>query len=267
MCCVWGGCRNLPTDLAKELWHFHLLSPGREEYLTQAFVACHSDHICRTHLAAFRGTGFVYKVRRSVGYLWQLGPTSPPQRAVPMHWTALLICCWMGREMLASRTLLENAWDILWPKATRVSPKFALCLTWVHGLAPPTPKYHRSHASALYVPRPRSELNTRNIFYDVMKSALNHAPKCRKRARVISAPSCEACPEGNHPEALLSHFKKKTNRCPYPEVALPQCMFATPKPCPLTAECLFCLKRCFQSRHFYEAKSSNEATNSPFKTW
>ena len=34
---------------------------------------------------------------------------------------------------------------------------------------------------------------------------------------MISVPSCEASPERTHPEASLSHFTKKTDRCPYPE--------------------------------------------------
>ena len=110
------------------------------------------------------------------------------------------------------------------------------------------------------------------------------------------AHSCDisASPERTHPEASLSHFTKKTDRCPYPEsspqvsgfspavqlelealqaakvpLLLLQCLFANPPTVSfaLAAECLFRPKPRFQSGHFYEAKSSNEATNSHSKTW
>ena len=105
--------------------------------------------------------------------------------------------------------------------------------------------------------------------------ASNHKAKCKKRTGVISAisaPSFEASPEWTHPEASLSHFTKKTDRCPYPESSLDRvrilrscpirirgasgckvcatlaCLPAL-QPCPLAAECLFCPKLSFQSRH------------------
>ena len=83
----WGGCRNLPKDLAKELQHFHLLCLGMPRISdTTAFVACRGDHICRTHLATFRGTGFVCWL-----FMAAWPNTSPPGSANGL--TALLICC------------------------------------------------------------------------------------------------------------------------------------------------------------------------------
>lgn len=85
-----------------------------------------------------------------------------------------------------------------------------------------------------------------------------------RSARVISVPSCEACPEPNHPEASLSHFKTKTDRCPCPEVAF--CTsgeFCQPQTLPFLVLSI----SVFPKPSFLRGQIVNEATNSPSKTW
>lgn len=92
---------------------------------------------------------------------------------------------------------------------------------------------------------------TRNIFYDDISF--------KSGARVISALSCEACPEPKHLRGSLSI----SWGC---EVARPQCMSANPKPqtrpYPLAAECWFCLKKVFPKPPFLQGQIVNEAINS-----
>lgn len=87
---------------------------------------------------------------------------------------------------------------------------------------------------------------TRNIFYDDISF--------KSGARVISALSCEACPEPKHLRGSLSI----SWGC---EVARPQCMSANPKPqtrpYPLAAECWFCLKKVFPKPPFLQGQIVN----------
>ena len=103
---VWGGCRNFPKRPPQRVAAFPLVKPRDVKSIRP------KQHLLRATVTIFVGLIRPPSVEQVLfGSLAQ-------QRVVPMHWTALLICCWMGGDMLASRTLLENAWNILWPKAT-----------------------------------------------------------------------------------------------------------------------------------------------------
>ena len=101
---VWSGCRNFPKRPPQRV------AALRREYLTIFVGLIRPPSVEQVLFARCDVRLAIY------GSLAQ-------QRVVPMHWTALLICCWMGRDMLASRTLLENAWDILWPGNS--------CVAWI----------------------------------------------------------------------------------------------------------------------------------------
>ena len=137
---------------------FSLVKPARrQEYLTQAVVACHSGHICRTHFGRLPWNRFSLQ-GETFGWLFAAWPnTSPPKgwcQCIKLRFS--LAVEWVGRCWQATVTTYDEIPSKSW---RRVCPE------------------------------------TRNIFYDDISF---------KSARVISALSCEACPEPKHLRRSLS---------------------------------------------------------------
>ena len=80
--------------------------------------------------------------------------------------------------------------DTSYPERKFVCPLNRRCVTWVHGLALPTPKYHpsRDHAGAPKLPHlcPATKIWIEHLEqFPWCNRALNHKAKRKKRTRVI----------------------------------------------------------------------------------
>ena len=118
--------------------------------------------------------------------------------------------------MLASRTLLENSRHILSPKRIRVSPKLLLCdvsrrIGTTNAKIPSKSCRWGSTNASTFCVCPETKIWIEHF---------EPFPWCsRLQTKVQESHSYDisASPERTHPEASLSHFTKKTDRCPYPE--------------------------------------------------